>query len=173
MERKKAATRVDALLDSRQARVRAARLDVVCPEGEPGGVRLAIEEVDVVLANEEMRGVDRGCRPVTEIVVNDGEDDWSPAGDLRAGRRVRERDVDGLVTFGEGVVGDEDVEALRGFTRCEAQSTDGGGVVAAVVGRAVRGGVVNRHRGCEVSPERVTMSWNLEPTPSFARSSRR
>src|SRR5207237_10856604 len=61
--------RVDALeLDA--GGVRAAGGDVVRPEGEARGVRLAVEEVEVVLADEEVRVVNgvrgRGRRVVVE-----------------------------------------------------------------------------------------------------------
>lgn len=44
-------------LDSNALRVCAAGGDFVGPEGEAGGVGLAVEEVEVVLANEELRVV--------------------------------------------------------------------------------------------------------------------
>ncbi len=55
MERKKAAETLTRLF-SMQAAFSAAGGDLVCPEGEPRGVGLAVEEVEVVLPDEEGRG---------------------------------------------------------------------------------------------------------------------
>src|SRR5207253_3851353 len=55
------------------ARVRAARLDVIVPESHAGSVAVAVEEVVVVLAHEEVRNVYGVSRVVRVVEVCDGE----------------------------------------------------------------------------------------------------
>ena len=112
-------------------RVRAARLDVVRPELEARGVRLAVEEVVVVLSDEEPRVVNGVRRFGDEVVVvYDERGRGAKADDCAVALRVQEHHLDGLVLLRPRVVGEEDVERLLRLAGREVEAAPGGRVVA-------------------------------------------
>src|SRR5205085_3500638 len=126
-------------------RVRAARLDVVRPELEARGVRLAVEEVVVVLSDEEPRVVNGVRRFGDEVVVvYDERGRAAKADDCAVALRVQEHYLDGLVRLRPRVVGEEDVERLLRLAGREVEAAPGCRVVAALGGRAARDHVLDR-----------------------------
>src|ERR1043165_3077715 len=125
-------------------RVRAARLDVVRPEVLPRLIRLTVEEVVVVLADEGRRVVYRVGRPFSPV-VHDLERGRRGRAE-RAVLRVLEDERRALRPFSVVVVADEHLENLLRVARGEDEVADDDCVVALLLGRAVLAGDVHRGR---------------------------
>src|SRR5215213_2804522 len=116
-------------------RVRAAMTKLILPEGEPRGVRVAAEEVSVVLAHEELGVVQGVGGRRVGVVVADGDDE---RGAVARDRVALGHEPDGevLVAFDERVVRDEYREGLLGLARRERDAPRRADHVGAARGRA-------------------------------------
>ena len=115
--------------------VRSARGYFIRPESQTGRVRIAIEEVVIVLAHEVLRVVYDVRDRLDQVVVDvDGDRRGRAKVDARG---ITKGDIERLSPFDERVIVDEHGEALRCLTRRKAQGASGRDVIAALGGGPV------------------------------------
>ena len=95
-------------------------------KAESRRIGLTIEEVDIVLADEEVRaeaGVPDRVRTVHRLVTVDRDGDRCRSAE-RAADRVAQSDVEGFRSFPEGVVDNEDGDSFRCLACLEADRSE-------------------------------------------------
>src|SRR5437899_6398008 len=99
------------------SRVAGTVINGVHPTSESRRIRLAAEEIDVLLAHEEVRVVDR-IRAVAAVVVLDGHGRSGLRAQRRAGSTA-ETDCESLISFRIRVIDYGYREGLRSLARTE------------------------------------------------------
>jgi len=110
--------------------VRAALLDVIRPELEARGVGVAVEEVAVVLADEELHRVDGIVLRRRALVTAYGNQSRRRESQADA-VRIREQNVKSLRAGDKGIIRHEDHERLGRLAGREIESAEGRRVVGA------------------------------------------
>src|SRR6185503_19276481 len=117
---------VDSLyLDTLQ--IRATRVDLIAPERQAGAIRLAVQEVDVMLPHKEAGGVD-WLGAVDTFVVGNGQG-CSCRSECRV-RDIAQRDRERFVSFRINIVDYRNGDSLRCLSGGEGQLAERCQVVA-------------------------------------------